>query len=83
VTTAREAIEQADFMNTLWTAELSTFIQRDLDADTGRWVWDPQVDGVVGFEILRDDRWEIVVIVWLEAEDFSCNEVYAETGEKA
>jgi hypothetical protein len=79
MTTAREAVEESGLMDTLFSFELAAHIQADLDSEKGSWGWDPDVDGVVGFWIRNKlGAREVVVVLWLEQEDFDCNSAYAD-----
>jgi hypothetical protein len=63
-----------------WAADpqVTTAAQRSVEAGTHRWVYDPDVDGVVGLVLTSDAR-QSVLTVWLEAEDFEVDHGWLES----
>ena len=79
MTTAREAVEESGAMDDLFGFELATHIDADLASGKGRWVWDGDVDGVVGFQVRNSlGAWETVVVLYLEERDFESNSRYSD-----
>lgn len=79
MTTAAEAVEASGLLDTLVSAELADHIRDDVKSGKGNWGWDPDFDGVVGFWVRNAlGAREVVVILYLEHEDFECNSAYAD-----
>lgn len=79
MTTAREALEESGMLDDTFSFELAEHIKADMESGKGKWGWDPDVDGVVGFQITTESgKQQVVVIAWLEARDFEADSRYAD-----
>lgn len=81
MSTAAETVHESGLVESIMTAELAERIKAAEYTETGYWIWDPHVDGVVGFQVEGQHGREVVVVLYLEQEDFDCNGKWAETGE--
>lgn len=76
--TAADAVATSGLLESLMASELADRITADEEAGRGRWIWDPNVDGVVAFQVTSEvGGLVIVVILYLEHEDFENNDSYA------
>lgn len=78
MTTASDVVRESGLLESLFVESLADLIQRDEESGLGRWVFDPDVDGVVGFQVKEEFGWETVVVLYLEHEDFEVNVRYAD-----